>query len=144
MRYSATLISFFLYRGLLFGLLLTTHCFLVVNSGFKISHSCTFPASAITTHYEKQFTSPYLLPTTTRQGAPSAPHLLLLMPLCDLLPLSLGRTQRPASILWKKLWNVTYKVNLQKQWLPFVGKAHMTRPPPRKELTPSVQQPTSN
>ena len=84
-------------------------------------------------------------PQGLERGFPMIPTLLVLTPSCNLLPPHVGRIQRPASILRQKLWNIIPKINLQRQWLPLEEKAHVTRPPGRKELTPaSVQQPTSN
>lgn len=113
---------FFLSARLLFGLLLTPHCILVINSGFKISDPCTFLAPAISTHYEKQFTSPSLLPTTTRQEAPSAPNFLVLMPLCDLL--FFGKSYRMS------VPRLIYRNSGFHLW----GRP-TTRPPTRKERT---------
>lgn len=114
---------FFLSARLLFGLLLTTHRFFVINSGFKISDPCTFLAPAISTHYEKQFTSPSLLPTTTRQEAPTAPNFLVLIPLCDLL--FFGKSYRMS------FPRLIYRISGFHLW----GRP-MTRPPTRKEQTP--------
>lgn len=80
----------------------------------------------------------------TRQGTPRAPPPPGTHALVWSSPTVSGQVPVTCFYSLAKLWNVTSKVNLQKQWLPVVGKAHMTRPPTRKKLTPSVQQPTSN